>query len=119
MEPFLGALDVLAARSDLQPESRRVVHLDQMRDFMGGEIIQHIGRRENQPPRERQRARRRARSPAARLVADRQPLYLDAECCGVSLRGLLQVVARFALEIVADAALDMLKTARDAENALA
>ena len=50
IEPFLGALDVIADPRDHPPEPRRVVHLDQMRDFMGGEIIQHIGRREDQPP---------------------------------------------------------------------
>src|SRR6202007_1491053 len=89
IEPGLGALDMAADPGDHPPESRRMIHLDQMRHLMGGEIVHHIGRREDQPPRERQRARRGAGPPAARLVADRQPLDPDAERLRVSLRRLL------------------------------
>ena len=101
VEPALGAFDVIADPRDHLPEPRRVVHLDEMRDLVGGEIIQHIGWRQDEPPRERQRSRRRARTPAARLIADRQPFYLDAKGRGIGLRGLLQVAARFALEVIA------------------
>ena len=62
-----------------------------MRHFVRGEIVEHVGRREDQAPRERQRARRGAGTPAARLVADRQPLDPDAERLGIGLRGLLQI----------------------------
>src|SRR5262245_19573671 len=48
IEPALGALDVIADAADHAPEPRRVVHLDEVRHFMRGEIIQHKGRRENQ-----------------------------------------------------------------------
>ena len=50
VEPALGAFDMAADAAADAPEPRRVVHLDQMRNFMRGEIIQHIGRREDQPP---------------------------------------------------------------------
>ena len=50
VEPRLGPFDMAADfRNDL-PEPRRVVHLDEMGDLVGGEIVQHIGRREDQPP---------------------------------------------------------------------
>src|SRR4051812_778386 len=79
IEPRLGALDMAADLANHAPEPRRVVHLDEMGDFMGGQIVQHIGRREDQPPGKRQRSRRRARTPAARLITDRHPLDPHAE----------------------------------------
>jgi hypothetical protein len=50
VEPALGAINMAADFRDHPPEPRRMVHLDQMRDFMGGEIIQHERRRQDQPP---------------------------------------------------------------------
>src|ERR1700722_8918460 len=56
VQPGLGAFDMVADfRNDL-PESRRVVHFNEVRHLMGGEVVQHIRRREDQPPGERQRA---------------------------------------------------------------
>src|SRR6266446_2304722 len=46
IEPPLGALDRGTDFRDHAPESRRMVHLDQMRDLVGGEIVQHEGRRQ-------------------------------------------------------------------------
>src|SRR3981081_160188 len=74
VEPGLGAFDMAANPVDHAPESRRMVHLDQMRHFMRGEIVQHEGWSEDQPPGERQRASGSARTPAAPLIADRQAL---------------------------------------------
>ena len=54
IEPALGAFDVIADPIDHAPEPCGMVHLDQMRDFMRGEIIEHIGWREDQPPGKRQ-----------------------------------------------------------------
>ena len=54
VEPGLGALDMTADPADHPPEPRRMVHLDEMRHLMGGEIVEHIRRRQDQPPRERQ-----------------------------------------------------------------
>ena len=70
------------------PEPGRVIHLDEMGDLVGGEIVQHVGRREDQAPGIRQRSGRGARSPAARLVADRHPLDPDAEIRRVGDRAL-------------------------------
>src|SRR5690242_18653973 len=70
IEPPLGALYRRADPRHHLPEPRRVVHLDEMRHFVGGEIVEHEGRREDQAPGERQRAGRRAGTPAARLIAD-------------------------------------------------
>src|ERR1700756_3022056 len=69
-EPPLGALDRGANPRHHPPEPRRMVHLDEMRYLMGGEIVEHEGRREDQPPGERQRASGGAGPPTARLVAD-------------------------------------------------
>src|SRR6185369_3451011 len=79
VEPALGAFDMVADAADDPPEPRRVVHLDEMGDLMGGEIVQHIGRRQDQSPGIRQRSGRGARSPAARLVTDRHPPDPHAE----------------------------------------
>src|SRR4029453_6898811 len=78
IEPGLGALDVTADPAHHPPEPRRMIHLDKMRHLMAGEIIQHIRRGQDQPPRERQCPCRGAGTPAARLIADRQPLHPDA-----------------------------------------
>lgn len=50
IEPSLGALGRRTNLGYNFPESRRVVHLDEMRNLMCRKIIQHIRRRENQPP---------------------------------------------------------------------
>ena len=86
---------------------------------MGGEIVQHERRRQNEAPGERQRPRRCARAPAARLVADREPLDLDVQHIGVALRGFLQVAPCFALEKVVHAPVEMFAPAGDTENPLA
>ena len=46
IEPALGAFDMTADAATDAPEPRRVVHLDQMRHFMGREIVQRISRQE-------------------------------------------------------------------------
>src|SRR3954463_4979682 len=89
-----------------------------MGDFVGGEIVKHVGRRKDQPPGERQRARRGAGAPAARLIADREPLDPDAQVGGLGLRRTLKIAARLALEEIMDAAVGMVDAAGDAENAL-
>src|SRR5689334_23552256 len=53
VEPGLGAIHRRADAADGLPEPQRVVHLDQMRDFMCGEIVEHVRRREDQAPGER------------------------------------------------------------------
>src|ERR1700737_1416713 len=119
IEPYLGALDIAADAGNHAPEPRRVVHLDEMRDFVGREIVQHIGRRQNETPRERQRARSCARAPAARLIADRDPLHLLAQRLRIMLRSLLKITTSFAFQEVMDPAVDMFGSAGDADDALA
>src|SRR4051794_16564343 len=117
IEPLLGALHRRADLAADAPESRRVVHLDEMGDLVRGEIVEHIGRCEDQAPGERQRAGRGAGAPTTGLIADREPLDLDAKLRGISFRGTLKVAAGLALEEVADATVGMLDAAGDAENA--
>src|SRR6267142_3408419 len=87
-----------------------------MGDLMGGEIVQHIGRREDQAPGKRQRSGRSARTPAARLIADRYPLDPDAEVLRVGERSLVQILACFALEEVVDAPVHVLDAAGYTQN---
>src|SRR4051812_34797858 len=118
IEPLLGALHRRADLAADAPEPRRVVHLNEMGDLVGGEIVEHVRRREDQAPGERQRAGRGAGAPTTGLIADREPLDLDAELGGIGFRRTLKVAASLALEEVADATVRMLDAAGDAENAL-
>ena len=54
VEPRLGAVVIRAKPLHQPPEPRRVVHLDQMRHFVGGEVFEHVARRQDEPPGERQ-----------------------------------------------------------------
>src|SRR3970040_146080 len=62
VEPALGVTHVRTNALDQPPENSAVVHLDQMRDLVRGEIIEHERRRQNQPPRIGQHAGGRARA---------------------------------------------------------
>ena len=50
IEPDLGAVGIGADAVHQPPEPSRMVHLDQMRDLVDGEIIQHERRRQDQAP---------------------------------------------------------------------
>src|SRR5712691_4491971 len=90
-----------------------------MRDLVRGEIVEHKVWREYQPPRKRQHAGGRTRTPAARLIADRHALDGNAEgLCGKSARG-FQIALGLAFEKIANPARDMRRRAGDAEQALA
>ncbi len=116
VEPELGALDVRIEATDQPPEARRVVELDQVRDLVRGEIVEHEGRRQDETPGERQHAGVRARSPAARLVAHRDTLERDVELARMAPARALEIALRLALEEVADAAVDVRALARDAQQ---
>ncbi len=47
VEPGLSPFNVTADSRHDFPESRRMVHLDQVRNLMGREIIEHVGRRQD------------------------------------------------------------------------
>jgi len=55
-----------------------MIHFDEMRHLMGGEIVEHVSRREINRHENDNEPAGGARTPAARLIADRQPLHLDA-----------------------------------------
>ena len=80
---------------DLRPEQLAVVHVPDMRDLVGGEIIEHEGRRENEPPREIQRARGGAGSPAADGVAHGDATRGDDDGGRVTLHRRLEIGARY------------------------
>ncbi len=52
-----------------RPEAIRMVHLGQMRDFMGGDIVEHLRRGHDQPPGEHQITLRRTTAPPRPGVA--------------------------------------------------
>ena len=49
-EPGFGSGRLRANALDQPPEGMAVVHLDQMRDLVRGEIVEHEGWRQDQPP---------------------------------------------------------------------
>src|SRR5205823_2963444 len=85
-------------------------------NLVGGEIIEHEGRREDEPPGIRQRSTGRARAPAARLVAYRNTLDRNPEDRGVPAARGFEVASRLALEEVGDPAADMGRRARHAKE---
>src|SRR4029077_10427973 len=70
-EPALGTADIGIDACNDPPEPARMIHLDQMRNLVRGEIIEHEGRSHYEPPRERQNTARGARAPPAALIAHR------------------------------------------------
>src|SRR5664279_3519999 len=118
VEPGLGARDVRADALDHAPERLAVVHFDEMSDLVRREIVEHEGRREDQPPRIRQHAGGRARAPATRRIANRHPLDRDTERIGCAPAGGFQIAFDFALEKIGNPARDMRCLTGDAEQAL-
>ena len=64
---------------DEPPEARRVIRLPQMAELVHNDVSRHFGRCEDEPPVERERAARGARSPASPLVADRDSSHADSQ----------------------------------------
>ena len=50
IEPQLGPLEVRTDTIEQSPEARRVIHFDHMRTFVRRKIIEHVARREDEPP---------------------------------------------------------------------
>src|SRR5215813_4041101 len=104
IEPGLGAADVGVDARDQPPEPARMVHLDKMGNLVRGEIVEHEGRSEDQPPGERQHPGRGARAPAAALIAHRYAPERDAERLrGSAARG-FEIMLGFTLEKIVHAA---------------
>src|SRR5437870_2572049 len=97
VEPHLGALDVRIKALHQPPKPRRVVKLHQMAHLVRGKVVEHERGRENEPPRERQYARVRARAPTARLVAHADALDGDAELGRVAAARCLKIALRLAM----------------------
>src|SRR3954449_7843553 len=86
VEPALRVAVLRAPALDERPELGPVVVLDEVADLVDDDVVEHVGRREHEPPVEAERALARARAPAAALVAERDALVGDAECGGFGLR---------------------------------
>src|ERR1700722_9232256 len=93
-----------------------MIHVDDMRHFMRGEIVEHERRRENQAPREIEPAGRGARPPAAHRVAQHHAARLDAELLGMPRHRSFEILARLALEEIGDATRYMRPLAGNADE---
>jgi hypothetical protein len=60
--------------------------LDKVADLVHDDVVEHVVRRQHEPPVEAERALARARAPAAALVAQRDPLVRHAERRRLRLR---------------------------------
>src|SRR6516162_5679935 len=96
-----------------------MIHLDKMRDLVGGEIVEDEAWRENEPPGIGQNAGGRARAPAARLIAHRNPPDDYTELAGVIAAGRFEFLLGLAAQKIADPPIDMWRVARDAQQLLA
>ena len=68
-QPLLGRAIIGAHRFHLAPESRRMVHLPEMHQFVENDVIAHERRRLDEPPVERDRSAPGTRTPARALIA--------------------------------------------------
>src|SRR5260370_6974741 len=107
VEPHLGALDVGIKALHQPPKPRRGVKLHEMEHLVRAKVVEHDRGRENEPPRERQYARVRARAPTARLVAHVDALDGNAELGRVAPARRLEIALRLASEEIAGAAADV------------
>src|SRR5262249_54802319 len=81
-----------------------------------GQIVEHVWRRENEPPGEGQYPGIGARAPTARLVAHANAFERNAELRRVAPAGGVKLAMRLALEKVDDAALGERRAACDAKQ---
>jgi hypothetical protein len=51
VEPYLGSFVIRAKALDQAPKPRGMIHLDEVRDFVRREIVEHETRRQDEPPR--------------------------------------------------------------------
>ncbi len=98
------------------PEALRMIELDPVRHFMRGQIIEHVRRRQHEPPRKRERAFERARAPTAPGVAHADAADLYAELGCVTAARLDEFAPRFALEKIHQASPQMLGRSAHAQD---
>src|SRR5579884_690523 len=116
VEPRFGALHVRTDAFDQCPESPRMIHFDEVRHFVRGQIVENEWRRQNEPPGIRQHAGARARAPATRLIADGYAFDGDAELRRrLAARG-VEITLGLALEKIAEAARKMRLFAGNADE---
>ena len=60
-QPVLGLVESRHGARDQLPEAGPVIHLEQVRHLMGGDIVEHVRRGQDEPPGERQKTVGRAR----------------------------------------------------------
>ena len=114
-QPVLGLLEARHGGGDELPEAGPVVHLAQMRHLVGGDIVEHVGGRQDQPPGERQQPARRARAPAGRLVAQRDVPGAHVELAGVPGDARVEILVRLRDQPVLQPARGVLGAAGDVE----
>lgn len=83
------------------PESRAMIHLNEMRDLVGHHVIDDGIGREDQTPGERQIAIARAAAPSSGRVAHADPRHLASDRSGQELRTPLQIALRESAQKIA------------------
>ena len=68
---------------DERPEPSRVVRNAQVTELVHDHVVQHLERREHEPPVEGKRPARRARAPESALPSDTDPAVLDTDARGL------------------------------------
>src|SRR5947208_12131969 len=96
VEPPLRLVVARPAALDELPEGRPVMVLDEVAHLVDDDVVEHVVRREHEPPVEAERTRAGARAPARPLVAQRDALVLDAERPSFRLRDQRDACARLA-----------------------
>ena len=85
-QPIALLAPVRAVSLDERPETSRVIRDAQVTKLVHDYIVEHLGRREHQPPIEGERAAWRARAPESALPSDTDPAVLDADALSFLLR---------------------------------
>ncbi len=97
-QPAARRLVLGTDRPDHAPEGAGVVHVPEMRDLVGGDIVEHAWRRHDQAPREHEIALHGARSPAGTRILERQLPELLADRARVPFRCSNQPLSRQLLQ---------------------
>ena len=84
-QPIALLAPVRAMSLDERPEPSRVVRNAQVTELMHDHVVQHLKRREYEPPVEGERAAWRARAPQSALPSDTDSAVLDAYALGLLL----------------------------------
>ncbi len=115
-EPGFGVIRVGAEPPRQLPKSRRMIEMHEMRDLVGGKVIEDERRGHDQPPGKVQRAGGRTRSPSADRIAQADAAGRQTERAGMAGDSLFKVASRLPLQVILNAAVHMFGLTGDAKR---